>query len=78
MRLKDNCDIVAFLNAVQKCKGEVLLSTKEGDRLNLKSLLSRYVFAVIAENRKLTQESRIDCGAEDLALLEDFIFIAQH
>lgn len=73
MKLKENCDIVAFLHAVQQCRGEVFLVTKEGDRLNLKSTLSRYVFAVIAENGKLMAESRVECGEPDRKVLEAYI-----
>lgn len=73
MRLKSNCDIVAFLNAVQKCEGEVFLVTKEGDKLNLKSTLSRYVFAVIAENKKLMAESAVECTEADRKVLAEYI-----
>lgn len=49
MRLNQNVNIPAFLLAVQACKGEVCFVTQEGDILNLKSVLSQFVFtAVIA------------------------------
>lgn len=49
MRLNQNVNIPAFLQAVQACKGEVCFVTQEGDILNLKSVLSQFVFtAVIA------------------------------
>lgn len=72
MRLKDNCDIVAFLSAVQKCKKDVLFTTKEGDCLNLRSTLSRYVFAVIAENQGLMEQGTVKCSAADYVVLHDF------
>lgn len=73
MRLKDNCDIVAFLDAAQNCASDVFLVTKEGDRLNLKSTLSRYVFAVIAENNELMAQSEVECTAEDRRILAGYI-----
>lgn len=73
MRLKNNCDIVAFLNAVQHCDGDVLLTTEEGDCLNLKSTLSRYVFAVIADNKKLMAQSTVECSEADFSVLREFI-----
>ncbi|RJW28139.1 polya polymerase [Ruthenibacterium lactatiformans] len=49
MKLNSNVNIPAFLQAVQSCKGEVCFVTEEGDILNLKSVLSQFVFtAVIA------------------------------
>lgn len=45
MKLKENIDYAEFFRTVQKCAGEVLLVTPEGDRLNLKSTLSQFVFA---------------------------------
>ena len=37
-------DINGFFETVDKCKGKVELITGEGDRLNLKSKLSQYIF----------------------------------
>ena len=45
MKLKENIDYSEFFRSVQKCAGEVLLVTPEGDQLNLKSTLSQFVFA---------------------------------
>ena len=40
MKLKQNIDVNAFLEAAKKCDNEVFFQTTEGDILNLKSLLS--------------------------------------
>lgn len=37
----ENVDLAAFLNAIDNCKGPVILFTDEGDRFNLKSKLSQ-------------------------------------
>jgi hypothetical protein len=48
MRLRNNIDYSIFLKEVAQCKGEVYYATTEGDRLNLKSVLSEFVFASYA------------------------------
>jgi hypothetical protein len=37
----ENVDLGAFINAIDTCKGPVILFTDEGDRFNLKSKLSQ-------------------------------------
>lgn len=44
MKVPDNLDERKFLEMIETCTGKVELVTKEGDRLNLKSKLSQYVF----------------------------------
>jgi hypothetical protein len=51
-KLKRKIEPVHFLKAVNRCKGEVVLTTLEGDCLNLKSTLSRYIFAVNVEQKE--------------------------
>jgi len=53
MTLTSHTDFAAFLEAVQQCRGEVLFCTREGDKLNLKSTLSKYLFAALAGNEEL-------------------------
>ena len=45
MHLNPNIDINEFLKVVSTCKGDVLFETPEGDQMNLKSELCRFVFA---------------------------------
>ncbi|MGL6201216.1 MAG: hypothetical protein ACRC3H_20025 [Lachnospiraceae bacterium] len=44
MNLKKDINIITFLQAIKKCKHDVYFVTAEGDRLNLSSQLSEYVF----------------------------------
>ena len=44
MHINPNINILNFLKQVQKCNGEVLFETSEGDRIALKSTLSQYIF----------------------------------
>lgn len=43
MKLKNVDELNGFLKAVDKCEKDVYLVSAEGDRLNLKSLFSRYI-----------------------------------
>ena len=43
MRVQNISDIDKFFSVVESCEGRVELCTGEGDRLNLKSALARYV-----------------------------------
>lgn len=73
MKLKNEINVAAFLEAVKECEGSVYFKTVEGDQLNLKSLLSQYILIYIMENNELMEEGVIDCSLEkDYALLEKF------
>lgn len=43
MKLKNSIEVKDFLAAVDKCSGSVYLLSYQGDRLNLKSVMSRYI-----------------------------------
>lgn len=51
-KLRQKIEPVHFLKAVNRCRGAVVLTTEEGDCLNLKSTLSRYIFAVNVEQKE--------------------------
>lgn len=51
MHINPNINILNFLKQVQKCNGEVLFETSEGDRIALKSTLSQYIFFTIVSIR---------------------------
>lgn len=58
MKLKPDFNLIEFFQAVHSCQYEVLFETPEGDRLNLKSTLSQFVFtaAVAGKFRALNGE----------------------
>ncbi len=64
MKLTKNVDLAAFLRAVGSCSGEVFFSSKQGDYLNLKSMLSQYLFSVAAGDHTLLFEGDISCENE--------------
>lgn len=59
MRLNPNVNIPAFLQAVQACKGKVCFVTQEGDILNLKSVLSQFVFTTVIAGKLQSFEGLI-------------------
>ena len=61
MKISTHIDLSACLAVVQHCRGEVLFCTAEGDKLNLKSTLSTYLFAAMAGNTALLESSSVVC-----------------
>lgn len=61
MHLKNGVNFSDFLRSVKECEGDILFMTEEGDVLNLKSELSKYVFAMIAQNPALIAHATITC-----------------
>ena len=43
MRLTNSKEIMKFRYAVAKCKGDVWLEDQEGNKFNLKSVISQYI-----------------------------------
>ena len=74
MRLKNNVSPSEFLQRVDQCAGEVLYKTSEGDVLNLKSQLSKYLFliAVNAPEMAALCHGEITCRPEDHEILRSF------
>lgn len=65
MKLTNVEELNGFLSAVDKCKKDVYLMSAQGDKLNLKSLFSRYIsmgrlLSENGENLELFCDSRED------------------
>ena len=74
MKFKDSVDINAFLDTAKQCSGDIFLQTSEGDILNLKSLLSRYVLMSIMGDLNLLQNAQVTCVQEDdYQLLSEYL-----
>ena len=43
MRLTNSKEIMEFRDAITKCKGDVWLEDPEGNRFNLRSIISQYI-----------------------------------
>lgn len=67
MKLRHDVDMVGFLQMADKCSGEVFYLSPEGDRLNLKSQLSKMLFLAIctSRQREALQQGDISCEAEE-------------
>lgn len=77
MHLKEEIDIMDFLAAVKKCRGEVFFETEDRDSLNLKSLLSEYLFSMVASNRNYILSGQVICRMEeDYELLTEFVTVS--
>ena len=48
MKLKKDANLPDFLRTVAQCKDDVYFKTTQGDVLNLKSELSKYIFLAAA------------------------------
>lgn len=74
MKVSKNMNEGEFLNIIEKCSGKVELLTGEGDRLNLKSKLSQYVFlAGILRNDEIKDLEIVAYEKEDIELIASFL-----
>ncbi|MBD5458844.1 MAG: hypothetical protein HDR27_09780 [Lachnospiraceae bacterium] len=73
MKLKPEINISAFMQAVQTCRGEIYFVTPEGDCLNLKSTLMKFVFVTVFADKLRNQNGRIEVqNPQDLIRLRDY------
>ena len=73
-KLRGGVDAIDILRAAQKCRGEVIFRTGEGDILNLKSTLSSYVFSVALGTPEIAEKGTIEYSVrEDLTILREFL-----
>lgn len=74
MKLNPNCNFASFLETVRQCSGDVYFTTPEGDILNLKSELCRYIFAVVVSTPRLLETGELICNNEtDVVCLRPFL-----
>lgn len=70
MKLKEGLQPVQFLQEAARCAGDVWMCSGDGDRLNLKSQLSRFLFVSAAMQGDLLRRCWVECElARDAALL---------
>lgn len=73
-KLKPEADLNRFIRSIADCQDDVLFTTREGDILNLKSTLSTYIFAALADRADVLSRGRVDCRSpEDEARLTEFL-----
>ncbi len=64
-----------FLDVIKQCKGSVELVSKQGDRLNLKSELTKYlaISKLFTDNTFINEMELIASDPEDIKLLMDYM-----
>lgn len=76
MKLKQDVNVPAFLQAVQSCTGEVYFSTSKGDHLILNSILSQFIFTTVIADKLQELDGSITVQfLQDEALLRDYVTI---
>lgn len=73
MKLKKEISLTSFLQKVKECQGEVTFQTEEGDCLNLKSVLTSYIFVTLMMNPEILEKGWILCEEEDYTILNKFL-----
>lgn len=74
IKFREDVNLIQFLRTVELCDGEVEFYSGQGDILNLKSVLSRYLFAALTGKKNLLAGGWIKCEKlEDRKLLNQFI-----
>ncbi len=74
MRLRQLDNYMDFMTAVQGCDGEVLFTSEEGDRLDLRSTFCQYLFASSCGDKDYLTKGKILCSAEaDYARLAPYL-----
>ncbi len=74
MKLRKNAALSDFLRLVQTCQGEVWFVTEEGDQLNLKSVLSEYLFLSAAISADLIAHGKLLLEKpEDQAVIQSYL-----
>ena len=74
MKVQNITDIDKFFEVVDRCSGKVELVTGEGDRLNLKSKLSKYVsIANIFSNSEIPELEIVAYEPDDIERLTEFM-----
>ncbi len=75
MKLYNIEDPESFLNVVRKCTGNVELVSKQGDRLNLKSELTKYIAIsqLFTDNTFINEMELIVSEPEDMKILLNYM-----
>jgi len=74
MKITNISNVDGFFKVVDKCKGRVELTTPEGDRLNLKSQLTKFVvLAGLFENAKIQDAELTFSEPEDSSKILNFL-----
>lgn len=74
MKLNPNANIPHFLQAVESCNNDVYFTTADGDKLNLKSSLSQFVFAAVIAGQLKELKGNIELkDRRDMFALKEYL-----
>lgn len=77
MRIKNITEPSRFFEAVNACKGSVELLTGEGDRLNLKSTLCRYIaITQMFREERVAEVELVLSDERDIESLKEYLVTA--
>lgn len=77
MKIQNIKNIERFFEVIDQCQGKVMLVTKEGDHLNLKSKLTQFVaFANVFANTEIGELELIASEKEDVDRLFNYLIHA--
>ena len=65
MKLKPLDQYIDFIETVQTCAADVYFCSDEGDRLNLRSTLSQFLFASVCGDKDYLRGGTVVCQNED-------------
>lgn len=74
LKLKKGISLPSFLQKVKDCRGDVVFQTNEGDCLNLKSILTSYIFVTLMLSPEVLEEGWVNCKEkEDYTILNEYL-----
>lgn len=76
MRLRTSESWVQFINALDQCKGKVILNSKYGDTYNLKSKISQFLALNVLINESPDVLELICSDKEDDKVLRSYLVAA--
>lgn len=79
MKIYNIKDVEKFLSVIKECKGSVELISKQGDRLNLKSELTKYlaITKLFHDDTFINEMELIASEPEDVKLLMDYMMMGE-
>lgn len=72
-KLKAGINYHKFFRQIARCSHNVFFETPTGDRINLSSIFSRFVFITLAANRETLKSGTLEFAPEDLHFLREYV-----
>lgn len=79
MKIYNITDVEKFLDTIKQCKGSVELVSNQGDRLNLKSELTKYlaIAKLFHDNTFINEMELVASEPEDIKILMDYMIMGE-